>query len=120
LDGVGMQMHVDGSTPFDAAKFLENLQRYKKAEIPVYITEFDVDISQVTGDEAERQDVKAKIYQEALDSYLASGTGNSFCMFGFSSAVSWMPDADANIFDKNYQPQSSYYAVSKVLFAHIP
>lgn len=77
-------------------------------------------LKRLPAEDTERQKVKSKIYQEALETYLSSGAGNSFCMFGFSSAISWLPDADANIFDKNYQPQAAYYAISKVLFTHVP
>ena len=120
LDGVGMQMHVDASQPFDREGFLQNLLRYKKNGVAVYITQFDVDMSHVVGSEAQRQQIKAELFRDVLAAYLDSGAGSSFCLFGFSSAVSWIPESDAHIFDSSFHPQRAYYSTLQVLYENLP
>lgn len=68
-----------------------------------------------------KDQAQAKIYRDLLEAYLT--VGNQFGLGGFSDAVSWLtaighPEAEAMIFDKDYQPKSAYWALLEVLKKH--
>jgi endo-1,4-beta-xylanase len=66
---------------------------------------------------------QAKIYENIADSYLQAGT-KVFGLGGFTDADEWYKvlasyDTNAMIFDKNYQPKPSYFALLNVLKKYI-
>ena len=119
IDGVGFEMHLNGARPPDVANIQSNLRRFFSAGIPVYITEFDVDMDSASGGEVSILAVQAQIYRDVLSAYLSAG-GTFFNMFGFSDAVSWLNDLGEKSpqplpFDKNYLPKPAFYALLDVL-----
>ncbi len=119
IDGVGLQMHLDGSNPPNPDRVFANVRRFIDLGIDVYVTEFDADMSNVPGTQSERWNRQAEIYSTILQAYLAAG-GRNFSVFGFSDKYSWYKDqgkplAEATPFDVSFRPKPAYYAMVDVL-----
>ena len=122
IDGVGLQMHLEGSTPPSKTEVLQVMKEY---EFPLYVTEFDVNMRNVPGSQAERNQKQARIYADMLESALESGACRSFTVYNVGDKYSWLenpgagkrysPNADATPFDDNLQPKPAYFAMLEVL-----
>lgn len=120
IDGVGMQMHLDGANPPDKEDVIETIRSYG---VPVYVTEFDVDMRNVRGTQEERLAQQAQIYADSLAACLQSGIGNGFCVWEYGDKYSWLEDpqfggvgnADPTPYDDNLEPKPAYYALYNVL-----
>jgi GH35 family endo-1,4-beta-xylanase len=113
LDGVGLQMHLDiNNIPSDdVIKKLINL--YKTAGLKVYITEFDIDFSNFSGSEIQKQQLKAYIYQRIIRVAMNEAV-DGFIMFGFTADAAWHPDS--MLFNNNYAPTPAFYSfISELL-----
>jgi endo-1,4-beta-xylanase len=124
IDGIGMQMHLDGAKPPSKENVIANLKRYGELGLHVIVTEFDVDLTNVHGTRAEKFEIQAQIYSDMLEACLESGVCNSFNLFGFSDNISWYeftgkPDANALPFDDNFQPKPAYYALRDTLLKYV-
>jgi endo-1,4-beta-xylanase len=122
LDGVGLQMHLQGSNPPSKSDVIETMRSYG---LPTYVTEFDVNLINVSGTPSERFERQAEIYREMLEGALESGVCKNFIFFRVGDRVSpwrtdpglpgYSPNADPTTFDDNFQPKPAYFAVLKVL-----
>lgn len=118
LDGVGVQMHLDGSnapSPDDVSATL------KSYGLPVYITEMDVNMKDVAGSQDKRYSQQAEIYKTILQAAIHSGACKSFIFYTVGDRYSWIetdksygkysPNADPTPFDDNLKPKPAYYAI---------
>jgi endo-1,4-beta-xylanase len=120
IDGVGLQMHLDGANAPDTEDVINTMQSY---HIPVYVTEFDVDMRNVLGTQEERLTRQAQIYADSLNALLQSGVGYGFCVWEYGDKYSWLENpqfggvanADPTPFDDNFEPKPAYYALYEVL-----
>jgi endo-1,4-beta-xylanase len=133
IDVIGMQMHLlsPGSSRRVPAKedVIQTMQLFSDLGYPVYVTEFDVSLHGVAGDQQERRDFQAQVYEEMLEACLESEVCRGFSIFGLSDANSWyracdgclnLPDAEPLIFDENSLPKPAYFALLEVLQEHAP
>lgn len=121
IDGVGLQMHLNGDNPPLKADVIATMRSYG---VPVYVTEFDVNLGQVGGDQSQRFAVQAEIYRSMLQACLESGVCKGFTLWGIGDKYSWIetrqdavPNADPTLFDDQLQPKPAYFAVRSVLQA---
>lgn len=122
IDGVGMQMHLlsTGKRP-DKQNVKENMKRFGDLGVKVYITEFDVDLTQLKGTKEEKLKEQAQIYKEIMEACLESGVCVSFATFGFSDKetvfnyILGKKEADPLLFDKNYNPKPAYFSLKEAL-----
>jgi len=119
IDGVGIQMHLDGSSPPRKEDVIEAFRSYG---IPVYLTEFDVDMSKVPGSAEERNEIQARIYQEIVGACLESGVCKQIWFWDVYDKYSWLdekrggdPKADPTMFNDSLQPKPAYFAVFDAL-----
>lgn len=123
IDGVGLQMHLDGAYPPDKNDVVKTMQSYGT---PVYVTECDVDIRNVPGSQEERFASQARIYADSLDACFQSGVCLSFSLWEFGDKYSWCEDpqyggvsnADATPYDDDLEPKPAWYALWDVLNGH--
>lgn len=130
VDGIGMQMHImsplagDDLKPPARQDVVANMQRFAQLGLDVYVSEFDVNMSNVPGTHDERMAFEAGVYREMLQACLDSGVCRSFSTFGFTDAITWyndcpgclnLPNAEPLPFDRSYQPKPAYYALQEVL-----
>ena len=124
IDGVGMQMHLDGRKPPNKEQVVESMKRFEDLGISIYITEFDVDMTNVQGTNEEKLVEQATIYKDMLSACLESNIFKSFTTFGFSDSVSMYGDNNSKEalaamplpFDSDFYPKISYYTMLQAVF----
>ncbi|TDB95505.1 endo-1,4-beta-xylanase [Micromonospora fluostatini] len=116
VHGVGFQSHLRWDrTPDDTTG---NLRRFADLGVSVAITEMDVRITlQVTTEKLQRQE---RLYRHMLRACLTVPTCESFTVWGFSDATSWInttyPDHGAAcVFDADLEPKPAYDALVETL-----
>jgi endo-1,4-beta-xylanase len=113
VDGVGLEMHLDGSTPPTKEAVITTMRSYG---VPVVVTEFDVNMTHVGGAQTDR---------DMLEACLESGVCRSFTVWGIGDKYSWLeayqslPNADATMYDDRLQPKPAYFAVYNVLLRYV-
>ncbi len=116
VDGVGLEMHLDGTKPYVKQDVIATMRSYG---VPVYVTEIDVDLTNVQGTQQERYAKQAKIYGDMFAACLESGVCKSFAVWGIGDKYSWLrrasPIADPTLFDDNLNPKPAYFALLDAL-----
>lgn len=120
IDGLGMQMHIDGSHPPKKDDVIANMRRFKALGVETYVTEFDVNMHDIPADAKDRQKIQASIYYEMLRACIESQACHSFAYLGITDAETWynyigLEDAAPLPFDRNYQPKPAFYAIRDAL-----
>ena len=88
VDGVGIQMHYDGSRPPNKSVVLKAIKEIGSWGVSVHITELDVDMTNFKGTPDEKLRAQAKIYNEMIAALLESGYAGSISTFGFTDLTS--------------------------------
>lgn len=135
VDVVGMQMHLllpwSSQTPPTKADVIDTMQQFANLGVKIYITEFDVNLNNVSGTRDQRWRFEAQLYREMVAACLESGVCTSFSTWGISDADSWLsctdwwwclklPNADPLMFDSEYQPKPAFWAVYTALASEVP
>ncbi|MBN2735823.1 MAG: endo-1,4-beta-xylanase [Spirochaetales bacterium] len=120
IHGVGLQCHltVAKSWPFDS--FYKNIKRFVDLGLKVDITELDIKMQEPFT--PEDYQLQAEMYQKLTQIMLAFPECDTFITWGFTDAVSWIPGfspgyGDSLLFDHDYNPKPSFYAVRDALVA---
>jgi endo-1,4-beta-xylanase len=130
IDVVGMQMHLlqpwEAHVPPKKADVIATMQKFAALGVHIYITEFDVDLMQLSGTQAEKLGREAQIYGDMMQACLESGVCDSFSTWGISDSTSWItcnydgcveknPAAAPLMFDVDFNPKPAYFAVRDAL-----
>lgn len=120
IDGIGMQMHMDGSKRPDKKEVISNMQRFGTLGVDVYVTEFDVNMHDVVGSEDYKDKLQAKIYYDMMRACIESKVCHSFAILGITDKETWynymgFTDANPLPFDRHYNPKTAYYALHEAL-----
>lgn len=126
IDGVGMQMSVDGRKPPNKEQVFESMKRFEDLGISIYVTEFDVDMTNMQGTNEEKLVIQATIYKDMLSACLKSEICKSFTTFGFSDSVLVYGNnkskealaASPLPFDSDFYPKVSYYSMFQAVFEY--
>lgn len=115
IDGVGIQLHVDASKPFDKQAVIKNMQRFGALGYQVYVTEFDIHISSLKGTSAEKRAIEAHITNDVARACIESRVCVSFTVFGMKDNPSYMGwfnkrQQRAHLLDSRYQLTPLYDA----------
>jgi endo-1,4-beta-xylanase len=118
VDGIGFQMHLDIQYNFDYNDFAQNMQRFADLGLEIYITEMDVRVS--SNPSASELQTQANYYKGVIQKCMAQPAVKAIQIWGFTDKYSWVPQTfpgrgAALIFDSNYNPKASYYAVQSAL-----
>ncbi len=141
LDGMGLQMHI---MQFDThiptyGEILTTILRYKNVGIPVYITELDVNLQNITGSDGQlrwagiapasvnpstnrRFLIQAKIYENIIKAALDSDNVMLISFFSTADRSNWYREAfgwekaDSTLFDNNLAPKPAYYVLMQLLY----
>jgi endo-1,4-beta-xylanase len=124
INGVGFQGHhnLQYGIP-DPTLLAERFRQLQRLGLEVRITEFDLGIQNAPGTEAERLAKQAESYKAFLNVCLAAPNCTAFHTWGFTDKYSWVANLNADgtsanqplIFDTNYRPKPSYYALRDAL-----
>ena len=121
IDAVGMQMHFlggnehpDPNLPLPQLKqaILNQIRVYADLGISVLITELDVDLNKIPGDQEQKMKIASGVYQVVSESYLESPNCKGLTVWGINSNDSWITGlggTPALLFGDN-KPQQPYYA----------
>lgn len=123
VDGIGFQMHLDIQYSIDYNDFAKNLQRFADLGLEIYITEMDVRVSS-NPTSAELQ-TQASYYKNIIEKCMAQPAVKAIQVWGFTDKYSWVPNTfpgrgAALLFDSNYNPKASYYAMQAALATSAP
>lgn len=116
IDGVGFAMHLDASTPPDKAAVVAEMQSYG---LPIYVTQFDVDLGNLVVGKEERYAKQAQVYGDMLSACTESGVCKSFNVWALGDKFSWLMRysalADPAPFDNGLNPKPAYFTLMDAL-----
>jgi endo-1,4-beta-xylanase len=120
IDAMGVQLHIDASKPPTKQDLIEAFQSW---ELPVFISELDVDLRNVDGADAQRFALQAEIFRTAVQAALDSEVCRDIVFWGFGDKYSWLEqpefngskNADPTIFDDDLGPKPAYFAIRDLL-----
>lgn len=121
IDGIGMQMHIDGTHPPTKDEVVANMWRFGQLGVKVYVTELDVNMNDVKADDESRDKIQSGIYYEMMRACIESKVCPSFSLLGITDKETWYnympgtPDARPLMFDKEYKPKPAYYSFRDAL-----
>jgi len=116
IHGVGFQLHITGNG-IDYQSFAENMRRFAKMGLQLFVTELDV---RLTGRSDENYGRQAKVYENILKACLEQPSCKAVQLWGFTDRHSWIPSYFSGYgwalpFDENYDPKPAYYAIQQTL-----
>lgn len=120
IDGIGMQMHIDGTHPTTKDEVVSNMKRFGDLGVGVYVTEFDINMNDVPAGSAEKDRIAGNIYYEMMRSCIESKVCKSFAYLGITDKETWynhmgLKDPRPLMFDKDYNPKPAYYSTRDAL-----
>lgn len=120
ITGIGMQMHIDGTDPPKKEAVIANMERFAALGAQIYVTEFDVNMNNVQGDSASRNQKEAEIYYDMMRACIESKVCHSFAFLGITDKETWygyvgLKDAQPLMFDRRYQPKPAFYSLRNAL-----
>lgn len=115
IDGIGMQMHLDGAHPPTKDEVKSNMRRFADLGLDVYVTEFDVNMNDVQADARSKDRIQGNIYYEMMLACIESKTCEHFAYLGITDSETWynhigLKDPRPLMFDRNYQPKPAYFS----------
>jgi endo-1,4-beta-xylanase len=120
IDGIGMQMHIDGTHPPDKNEVISNMNRFADLGVATYVTELDVNMNDVKAAGDDKNQMQGAIYYEMMRACIESKNCHSFSLLGITDKETWynylgLPDARPLLFDRKYQPKPAYYELRRAL-----
>lgn len=122
IDGIGMQMHIDGTHAPDKVEVIANMQRFAALGVDIYVTEFDVNMSAVPADNATKDRIAGDIYYNMMRACIESKVCHSFALLGITDKETWYNymgpstvGARPLMFDEKYRPKQAYYSFRTAL-----
>lgn len=120
IDGIGMQMHIDGSNPPRKEDVIANMNRFTDLGVKVYVTEFDVNMADAKGTYAEKAEQQKQVYHDMMRACIESKGCRSFTMLGITDKETWYNYMNLHepmplMFDERYNPKPAYYGLRDAL-----
>lgn len=120
IDGIGMQMHIDGNRPPAKDDVIQNMRRFADLGVEVYVTEFDVNMHDVKASADDKAKLQANIYYAMMRACIESKVCHSFAFLGITDKETWynyMGFSDGNplLFDRKYGPKPAFYSLRRAL-----
>ncbi len=120
IDGIGMQMHLDGGHPPTKDEVVSNMKRFAGLGLDIYVTEFDVNMNDVKADAKDKDQIQGNIYYEMMLACIESRVCKQFAYLGITDAETWynhigLKDPRPLMFDRNYKPKPAYYSTRAAL-----
>jgi endo-1,4-beta-xylanase len=120
IDGLGMQMHIDGTHPPEKDEVIANMKRFADLGLDIYVTEFDVNMNDVPADGADKDNISGKIYYEMMRACIESKVCKQFAYLGITDDETWynylgLKDPRPLMFDRQYQPKPAYFSTRDAL-----
>ncbi|MBR1722733.1 MAG: endo-1,4-beta-xylanase [Treponema sp.] len=119
IDGVGMQLHLDTTIPWNEEAIRENLERYNDLGIEISFSELDIRIP--TGENSsEHEKIQNEMYRAMYRLAGKMPNVKSVILWGISDKHSWVPSTFAGkgaalLYDNKMQPKPVYSDIFKDL-----
>lgn len=116
IDGIGMQMHIDGTHPPTKEEVISNMGRFGNLGLEIYVTEFDVNMNDVQASKRDKNKIQANIYYEMARACIESQVCHSFAILGITDSETWykhmgLTDPRPLPFDERYRPKPAYFSL---------
>lgn len=120
IDGIGMQMHLDGTRPPIRDEVKSNMKRFADLGLGVYVTEFDINMGDVRSDSKAKNDIEGDMYYEMMRACIETDGCNSFAYLGITDKETWynymgIADPRPLMFDKDYNPKPAFWSTRTAL-----
>ncbi len=120
IDGIGMQMHLDGVHPPQKDEVISNMKRFADLGLEIYVTEFDVNMDNVKADAKSKNKIQENIYYEMMRACIESKVCHHFAYLGITDAETWykhigLKDPRPLMFDERYNPKPAFWGVRTAL-----
>lgn len=120
IDGIGMQMHIDGGHPPTKDEVISNMKRFADLGLGVYVTEFDINMNDLQTNAHGKDQIQANIYYEMMRACIESKVCHHFAYLGISDEETWynhigLKDPRPLMFDKRYQPKPAFFSTRAAL-----
>lgn len=120
IDGIGMQMHLDGGHPPTKDEVISNMKRFASLGLGVYVTEFDVNMNDVKANAQDKNKIQENIYYEMMRACIESRVCHSFAYLGITDSETWykhigLKDPRPLMFDEKYKPKPAFYGIRTAL-----
>jgi endo-1,4-beta-xylanase len=118
IDGLAMHMRIDASKSPTKDVLIKTMQLY---DIPIYITELTVDLTNIQGSQQDRLFKQAEIYKSIIEAAIESDVCVTFDMFGIGDSANYLEvdlkklDADPTIYTDSLEPKPAYYVLLQSL-----
>lgn len=120
IDGIGMQMHLDGVHPPTKDEVIANMKRFAELGLEVYVTEFDVNMDNVKADPKDKNRIQENIYYEMMRACIESKVCKNFAYLGITDDETWykhigLKDPRPLMFDEQYRPKPAFWGTRTAL-----
>lgn len=120
IDGIGMQMHIDGGHPPTKDEVASNMRRFADLGLEVYVTEFDINMNDLQTNAKGKDQIQGNIYYEMMRACIESEVCHNFAYLGITDSETWynhigLKDPRPLMFDKRYQPKPAYFSTRAAL-----
>lgn len=120
IDGIGMQMHLDGGHPPTKDEVVSNMKRFADLGLEIYVTEFDVNMNDVKADAHDKNRIQENIYYEMMRACIESRVCKSFAYLGITDSETWynhigLKDPRPLMFDEKYRPKPAFWGTRTAL-----
>jgi endo-1,4-beta-xylanase len=120
IDGIGMQMHINASNPPTTAEVVANMRRFGAIGVPVYVTEFDVNLNTINGSTSYKDQLEAQITYNMVRACVESKVCVSFDEFGLTDKESLLKilahtNSHSYLFTSRFVAKPSFYSFRQAL-----
>lgn len=120
IDGVGFQMHIDGTHPPMKDEVKSNMKRFVDLGVKVYVTEFDINMGDLKASKASKDEVAGSVYYEMMRACIETEGCDSFAYLGITDKETWynymgIKDPRPLMFDELYRPKPAFWATRTAL-----
>jgi endo-1,4-beta-xylanase len=119
IGGVGLQMHVAAQSRPPSADVAANMRRLADLGLLVNISEMDVRIRNVAGDQRTRLEVQRREYHDLVALCVAEARCHAITFWGFTDRYSWIDSFfgadDPLLFDDAYAAKPAFFGVQDAL-----
>jgi endo-1,4-beta-xylanase len=119
IGGVGLQMHLDAASRPAVGDFARNMKRLSDLGLLINISEMDVRIARLSGDQTARFEEQRRIYHDVTAVCVAEPRCHALTFWGFTDRHSWIDQSfgadDPLLFDDSYHAKPAYYGVLDAL-----
>ena len=112
IHGVGMQMHRSALEPIALDSIKRNMARFGALGLDVHITELDAEVYTHSEFELEAQ---ARQYAHLMQACLDTPACQSYEVWGFTDAHSWIASTRPCLYDDHYVPKPAVDALRSLL-----